>query len=77
MTTFVAVLAGLGTMIGVNIGIGAVRAIACASSQFLNMLLRFSVLALPIRMVGWFAAAWVGLSVYAAINGPIFIGRFW
>lgn len=69
MTTFIAALAGIATVIGVNFLIAIVRALACGASQFLNMLLRFSYFALPIKMVGWFASFWAGLSVFEAMGG--------
>jgi hypothetical protein len=64
---FIAVLAGLGTFIGLNILLAFAFGLACGASQFLNMLLRFSWLAWPIKVVCWFATAWIGMSVFDAI----------
>ncbi|WIY51466.1 hypothetical protein O9Z70_08150 [Devosia sp. YIM 151766] len=62
-----AVIAGLGTMIGLNAVLAVAYGIACGSSQFLNMLLRFSYLAWPFKLVAWFGCAWAGLSVGEAL----------
>jgi hypothetical protein len=64
-----ALLAGIGTFIGINALLGALHGVASGASQFMNMLLRFSVFALPIRMVGWFAATWAGWSAFDAMGG--------
>ncbi|PWE56224.1 hypothetical protein DEM27_12420 [Metarhizobium album] len=65
----VALLSGIGAFIGTNSAIGIARAIASSMSQFMLVLLRFSYFSLPIRMVGWFAATWAGLSAYDAMSG--------
>ncbi len=64
-----ALLAGIGSFIGVNALFGAVHGLACGASQFLNMVLRFSVLAKPIRLVELIVAAWAGVSVFIAMGG--------
>lgn len=64
-----AVIAGLATFIGVNVVLAFAYGIACASSQALFVLLRFSPLAWPIKMIAWFGAAWAGLSVFQAMGG--------
>lgn len=63
----VAILAGLLTFIGLNIVLGMIYGIACSTSPFMHMLLRFSYLAWPIKIAAWFGAAWVGLSVWDAL----------
>lgn len=69
MTFFVAALAGIATVIGVNFVIALFKATASGVSPFLNMLFRFSYLAMPIKIVGWFAAVWAGFSVFDAMGG--------
>lgn len=66
---FLAIIAGLGTFIGANVLLATIHAIARGSSQFMNMLLGYSYFALPIKVVGWFAAAWAGMSVFDAMGG--------
>jgi len=73
----IALLSGIGAFInarscelrGMNAAIGIARSIACSTSQFMLVLLRFSYFSLPIRMVGWFAASWAGLSAFDAMGG--------
>lgn len=67
MTTIIAVLAGIGTFIGLNIVLAFTYGIACAASQFLTMLLRFSWLAWPIKIACYFGTAWAGMSVFDAV----------
>jgi hypothetical protein len=62
-----AVLAGIGTYIAVNAAFGVVHSILCTSSQFMNMLLRVSYFAFPIRAACWAVAAWAGWSVGASM----------
>lgn len=64
----IAVFAGLATFIGLNVGLAFVYGMACGASQFLNMLLRFSYLAWPIKMACWFGAAWMGMTVFDTLN---------
>lgn len=64
-----AIIAGLGVFIGANILLSMVYAIARGSSQFMNMLLGYSYLALPIKVIGWFGTAWLGMSVFDAMGG--------
>jgi hypothetical protein len=64
-----AVIGGLATFIGVNLVLAFVHGAACALSQTLHVLLRFSPLAWPIKFVAWFGAAWAGLSVFEAMGG--------
>ena len=68
MITLFAIVAGLGTFIGLNAALAFVYGVACGGSQFLNMLLRFSFLAWPIKLVCWFGTAWLGMSVFDALN---------
>lgn len=63
-----AALAGLGAFVGVNMVLGAVNGVACGASQFMNMILRYSVLAMPIRVAGLIAAVWVGWSVFDSLK---------
>jgi hypothetical protein len=63
-----AALAGFGAFVGVNMVLGAVHGFACGASQFMNMLLRYSVLAMPIRVAGLVAAAWVGWAVFDSLK---------
>jgi len=65
----VALLSCFAAFIGTNAAIGLARAIACSMSQFMLVLLRFSYFSLPIRMAGWFAATWAGLSAFDAMGG--------
>jgi hypothetical protein len=64
----IAVLAGLATFIGVNIGLAFFYGMACGASKFLNMLLRFSFLAWPIKLMCWFGTAWLGMSIFDALS---------
>jgi hypothetical protein len=64
----IAALAGFGIFIVLNVVLALVYSIACGSSQFLNMVLRFSYLSLPIKLVCWFGAAWAGMSVWEAMG---------
>lgn len=64
-----ATLSGLATFIGINVVLAFAYGAACASSQVLLVLLRFSPLAWPVRMAAWFGAAWAGLSVFDAMGG--------
>lgn len=68
MSIVIAVVAGLGTFVGVNLMLAFAYGMACAASPFLNMLLRFSVLAWPIKVACWFGTAWLGMSVFDAIS---------
>lgn len=68
MNIVIAVLAGLGTFIGLNVVLAFAYGMACGASQFLNMLLRFSWLAWPIKIVCWFGTAWLGMSVFDSTN---------
>lgn len=63
----VAVIAGLAAFIGINVVLAFAYGVACASSQALLVLLRFSYLAWPIKIACWFGAAWAGMSVWAAL----------
>ncbi|WP_084412097.1 hypothetical protein [Fulvimarina manganoxydans] len=69
MDMVLAIIAGLGTFIGLNMVFGLVTALACGASQFMNVMLRFSYFALPIRMLGWFTSAWIAIDVGASIVG--------
>lgn len=62
-----AIFVGIAAYIVVNALFGALHGMLCGSSQFMNMLLRVSVFALPIRMACWAVAAWVGWSVGVAV----------
>lgn len=64
----IAVFAGLGTFIGVNTVLSFAYGFACAHSQFLHVLLRFSLLAWPIKIAGWATCAWAGMSVWEALG---------
>lgn len=64
-----AIVAGLGAFIGANVLLSLVYAIARGSSQFMNMLLGYSYFALPIKIIGWFVAAWLGRSAFDAMGG--------
>lgn len=63
----IAVIAGLATLIGLNVVSAFAYGFACAHSQFFHVLLRFSVLSWPIKMAVWFGCAWAGLSVWEAL----------
>lgn len=65
----IAILAGIGAYIGVNALFGAAYSVLCGSSQFMNMLLRVSVFALPIRIASWAVAAWAGWRAFTAMGG--------
>lgn len=62
------VFAGLATFIGLNFIAAFAYGVACASSQFLLVLLRFSSLSWPIKMAVWFSCAWAGMSVWEALS---------
>ena len=62
-----AIFAGIAAFICTNALFGALHGILCGSSQTMNMLLRFSVFALPIRLACWAVAAWVGWSTGTAV----------
>lgn len=64
----VAVIVGFATFIGINVALAFGYGIACASSQAMLVLLRFSPLAWPIKIVAWFGAAWAGMSVWEALS---------
>lgn len=64
----IALIAALGAFVAVNALFGAIHGFACGSSQFMNMLLRFSILAMPIRAACWFAAVWAGWSVFRSLG---------
>jgi len=64
-----AIVAGLGAFIGTNILLSIVYTIARGSSQLMNALLGYSYIGWAVKMVGWFAAAWVGMSVFDAMGG--------
>lgn len=68
MITVFAIVAGLGTFIGLNIVLALIHGMACGASQFLNMLLRYSYLAWPIKVACWFGAAWMGITVFDALS---------
>ncbi len=63
-----AVLAGIGAYIAVNALIGGIHGFASGSSQFMHMLLRVSVLALPIRIACRAVAAWAGWHVFVVVG---------
>lgn len=54
-----AIVAGLGAFIGANVLLSILYAIARGSSQLMNALLGYSYIGLGIKVIGWFAAAWV------------------
>ncbi|GEM_PF-2392307 len=62
-----AVITGLGTLIGLNVIAMTLYGIACGTSQFMTMLLRFSYFAWPIKLVTWFGCVWAALSVWEAL----------
>lgn len=62
-----AVIAGLGTFIGLNAVLTVGYGIACGISQLLNALLRFSYVGWVIKCVAWFGCAWAGMSVWEAV----------
>lgn len=64
----VAVLADLATFIGINVALAFAYGVACASSQALRVLLRFSYFAWPIKISSWFGAVWAGMSVWEALG---------
>lgn len=63
----IAGLVGLITFIGLNVVFAFAYGVACGASQYLNMLLRFSWFAWPIKLTFWFAAAWTGMAVFDAL----------
>lgn len=63
----VAVLAGLASFVGINVALAFAYGVACASSQALLVLLRFSYFEWPIKIACWFGAAWAGISVWDAL----------
>lgn len=69
MTTMLAVLAGLGAFIGVNAVLAFVYGLAAGASQLMYVLLRLSPLSLPIRMLGWAVAGYIGFAAYEAVTG--------
>lgn len=62
------VIAGLATFIGLNVVAAFAYGVACASSQLLLVLLRFSYLSWPIKMAAWFGCAWAGMSVWEMLS---------
>ena len=62
------IAAALATFIGLNVVAAFAYGVACASSQLLLVLLRFSYFSLPIKMAVWFGCAWAGMSVWAALT---------
>lgn len=64
----VAVFAGLATFIGLNVIAAFAYGVACASSQLLLALLRFSYFSLPIKLAVWFGCAWAAMSVWEALS---------
>lgn len=62
------IVAGLATFIGLNVVAVFVYGVACASSQHLHALLRFSYLSWPIKVAVWFGCAWGGMSVWDALS---------
>ena len=62
-----AIIAGLGTFLLANVVLSIAYGIATGASQYLNAILRFSVFGLPIKVVGWFGATWLALSVFEAV----------
>ena len=64
-----AVLAGVGTFIATNAVLGGLHAFACGASQAMYAMLRLSVFALPVRVVCWFVAAWIGWTVFDSVSG--------
>jgi hypothetical protein len=62
------VVAGLATFIGLNVVAASVYGAACASSQHLLLLLRFSYLSWPIKVAVWFGCAWAGMSAWDALS---------
>jgi hypothetical protein len=61
------VLSGLATFIGLNLACMIAYYLACANSQLLLLILRFSPLAWPIRLLAWSGCAWAGLTVWDAL----------
>lgn len=64
---FLAILAGLAGFLGANAILGGVYGLACGSSQTLNLLLRFSLFALPIKLAAWAATLWAGWAMFQAV----------
>lgn len=64
----VALLAGLATFISINVVLAFAYGLACASSQAMLVLLRFSYFAWPIKIACWFGAAWAGMSVWEGMR---------
>lgn len=62
-----AVFAGLATFIGLNMAWAFAYGFACANSQVLLVLLRFSPLAWPVKVAVWVGCAWAGMSVWEAL----------
>lgn len=65
--TVVALLAGIAAFIAVNAILAFIWGWCCGSSQTMHALLRFSVFALPIRLVCFVAALWAGASAFMAV----------
>ncbi|WP_354063920.1 hypothetical protein [Devosia sp. 2618] len=63
------IIAGIATLIGLTVLLALLHGILRGSSQFMNMLLAYSYLSLPIKCLGWFGAAWAGMSVFSAMGG--------
>lgn len=62
------VVAGLATFIGLNVVAAFAYGVACASSQLLLVLLRYTYLSWPIKMAAWFGCALAGMSVWEILS---------
>lgn len=62
------IVAGMATFIGLNVVAAFVYGMACASSQVLLVLLRYSYLSWPIKVFVWFGCAWAGMSVWELLS---------
>lgn len=69
MTTFLAVLSGLGTLFGLTVLISFVMGLAKANSQLALVLIDYSPFGWVIKCVCWFGAGWAGMSVFSAMVG--------
>lgn len=63
-----AIIAGLATFIGLNVVAAFAYGVACANSQLLLVVLRFSYFSWPIKLAVWFGCAWAGMSVWEMLS---------
>ncbi|MHA6730004.1 hypothetical protein [Devosia sp. A369] len=69
MTTFIAVIAGLGTWLGLSLVFAFAQGYLRGMGNLGRLLLSLQPYKIIVQVICWFAAVWAGLSIFTSLNG--------